>query len=77
MLQPRENARIFRFLVQLAFGQFGHLIKNLFSCPEFLETKSQRRKDVPLGEVLDSVHFHLMRKEAIQLLHIQENIWKI
>jgi hypothetical protein len=50
MLQPRENAKVFRFLVQLAFGQFGHLIKNLFSYLEFLETKSQRRKDVPLGE---------------------------
>jgi hypothetical protein len=50
MLQLRENAIIFRFQVQLAFGQFGHLIKNLFSYLEFLETKSQRWKNVPLGE---------------------------
>jgi hypothetical protein len=27
--------------------------------------------------VLDSVHFHRMRKEAIQFLHIQENGWQI
>jgi hypothetical protein len=50
MLQPRENARVFRFYVQLACGQFGHLIKDLFSYPKILETKSQRTKDVPLGE---------------------------
>jgi hypothetical protein len=27
--------------------------------------------------VLDSVHFHRMKKEAIQLLHKQENTWQI
>jgi hypothetical protein len=40
VLQPRE-----------AFGQFDHFIRNLFSYQEFLEAKSQRRKDVPLGSL--------------------------
>jgi hypothetical protein len=73
----KGNARVFRFQVQLACGQFGHLIKNLFSYPEFLETKSQRRKYVPLGEWWIVHIFHRMRKEAIQFLHIQENTWQI
>jgi len=62
VLQIKGNARVFRCLVQLACGQFGHLIKNLFSYPKILETQSQRRKDLPLGESLDSAHFHHTRK---------------
>jgi hypothetical protein len=42
---------------QLACGQFGHLIKNFFSYQEFLETKSQRRKDVPYRGAVDNAHF--------------------
>jgi hypothetical protein len=44
---------------------------------KFLETQSQRRKDVPLGESWIVHIFHRMRKEAILLLHIQENTWQI
>jgi len=60
VLQARGNARIYRSLVQLACGQFDHLITNLFSYSEFLEANSQRRNDVPLG-VSDSALFHRMR----------------
>jgi hypothetical protein len=77
VLQPRENARVFRFSVQLAYGQFGHLIKDLLSYPKILEPQSQRRKDVPLGESWIVHIFQHMRKEAILLLHIQENTWQI
>jgi hypothetical protein len=52
-------------------------IKDLFSYPKILETQSQRRKDVPLGESWIVHIFHRMRKEAIQFLHIQENTWQI
>jgi hypothetical protein len=72
MLQPRENAKNFRFYVQLVFGQFGHLIKNLFSYPESQETKRSEKERCTFRGVLDSVHFHRMREEAIQLLHVQE-----
>jgi hypothetical protein len=51
VLQTKVNARVYRCYVQLACGQFGHLFKkNFFSYPEFLETKCQRRKDVPYRE---------------------------
>jgi hypothetical protein len=39
--------------------------------------KSQRRKDVPLGESWIVHIFHRMRNEAILLLHIMENTWQI
>jgi len=48
----------------LACGQFGHLIKNFFSYPEFLETKSQRRIDVPYRGAVDSAHFLLHEKRS-------------
>jgi hypothetical protein len=44
---------------------------------KFLETQSQRMKDVPLGESWIVHIFYRMRKEAIQFLHIQENTWQI
>jgi hypothetical protein len=44
---------------------------------KFLETQSQRMKDVPLGESWIVHIFHRMRKEAILFLHIQENTWQI
>jgi hypothetical protein len=44
---------------------------------KLLETQSQRMKDVPLGESWIVHIFHRMRKEAILLLHIQENTWQI
>jgi hypothetical protein len=40
------------------------LSKNFFSYPEFLETKSQRRKDVPFKEVMDSAHFSSHEKRS-------------
>jgi hypothetical protein len=64
VLQPRENARVFGFEVQLACGQFGHLIKNFFSYPEFLEPKSHIRKDVPFRGVVDSAHFSSHEKRS-------------
>jgi hypothetical protein len=64
VLQLRENARVFRFKVQLAWGQIGHLVINLFSYPEILETKSQRRKDVPFRGVVDSAHFSSHEKRS-------------
>jgi hypothetical protein len=62
MLQPRENARIFD---KIASAQFGNLIKNLSSYPEFLEAKKIREGKMCLRGVLDSVHFHRMRKVTI------------
>jgi hypothetical protein len=47
------------------------------SYPKFQETQNQRRKDAPLGESWIVHIFHRMRKEAILLLHIQENTWQI
>jgi hypothetical protein len=44
---------------------------------KFLETQSQRRKDVPLGESWIVHIFHRMGKEVIQFFHIQENTWQI
>jgi hypothetical protein len=44
---------------------------------KILETQSQRRKDVPLGELWIVHIFYRMRREAIQFLHIQENTWQI
>jgi hypothetical protein len=71
-LQTVGSARVYRCKVQLACGQFGHLIKDFFSYPKFPKAKSQRSKDVPLGGARDSALFHRMRKEAILLLHKQE-----
>jgi hypothetical protein len=51
VLQARGNAIIYRSLVQLACGQFDHVITNFFSYSEILEANSQRRKDVPLGSL--------------------------
>jgi hypothetical protein len=39
-------------------------------------TKSEKERCTFRG-VVDSAHFHRMRKEAILLLHIQENTWQI
>jgi len=52
------------FTPLLACGQFGHLIKNFFSYPEFLETKSQRRKYVPYRGAVDSAHFSSHEKRS-------------
>jgi hypothetical protein len=51
VMQARGNARIYRSYVQLACGQFDHLITNLFSYSEIIEAISQRRNDVPLGSL--------------------------
>jgi hypothetical protein len=40
---------------------------------KFLETQSQRRKDVPLRESWIVHIFHRKGKEAIQFFHIQAN----
>jgi hypothetical protein len=72
ILQTEGSARIYRCLVQLACGQFGHLIKDFYSYPKSPKAKSKRRKEVPLGEPGIVHFFHRMRKEAILLLHKQE-----
>jgi hypothetical protein len=51
VLQARGNDKIYGCQVQLACGQFDHLITNLFSYSEFLEANSQRRKNAYLWGV--------------------------
>jgi len=67
VLQTKENARVYRCYVQLACGQFGHLIKHLFFYPEFLETKGQRRKDIPYRGVRDSAHFSSHEEKKLSI----------
>jgi hypothetical protein len=64
LLKTKVNARVFRFYVQLACGQFDQLIKDLFSYPKFLATQSQRREDVPFRGVVDSAHFSSHEKKS-------------